>query len=70
MAQVYVNNEGKIDRAVRVVAGLALLSLVFVGPQTMWGLAGLIFVVTGLVGMCPIYRVLGLSTCRGDECAT
>ena len=56
-------NEGKLDRALRIVLGLALLSLVFVGPQTIWGLIGLVPLVTGLVGNCPVYSVLGISTC-------
>lgn len=56
-------NEGTADRVIRVIAGLALLSLVFVGPQTLWGLLGLIPLITGLVGSCPAYRLLGLSTC-------
>ena len=57
-------NEGTLDRALRVVLGLVLLSLVFVGPQTMWGLVGIIPLVTGLVGVCPVYSVLGIKTCR------
>jgi hypothetical protein len=55
-------NEGTLDRAVRVVLGLALLALVFVGPHTWMGLFGLIPLVTGLVGFCPLYRLLGLRT--------
>jgi hypothetical protein len=55
-------NENQIDRIVRVVGGLALVSLVFVGPQTPWGWLSLVFVATGLVGWCPIYATLGLST--------
>jgi hypothetical protein len=56
-------NEGKVDRIFRVVAGLVLLSLVFVGPETMWGLVGLVPLATGLIGFCPLYKVFGLSTC-------
>lgn len=56
-------NEGTIDRALRVILGLVLLSLVFVGPQTLWGLIGLVPLVTGLVGTCPVYSLLGISTC-------
>ena len=56
-------NEGGIDRGARVLLGLILLSLVFVGPQTMWGLVGIIPLATGLVGFCPLYRVLGINTC-------
>jgi hypothetical protein len=56
------HNEGTIDRVIRVVLGLALLALVFVGPHTWFGLVGLVPLMTGLVGSCPLYRVLGLST--------
>jgi hypothetical protein len=56
-------NEGMADRAIRIIAGLALISLVFVGPQTAWGWIGLIPLGTGLMGWCPIYHVLGLKTC-------
>ncbi|MFC4257750.1 DUF2892 domain-containing protein [Marinobacter lacisalsi] len=58
-----MKNEGKIDRTLRVLVGLVLLSLVFVGPQSLWGLIGLVPLLTGLVGFCPLYRVLGLNTC-------
>jgi len=56
-------NEGGIDRAVRIIAGLAILSLVFVGPQSLWGLLGLVPLLTGIVGICPAYKLLGLNTC-------
>ncbi len=56
-------NESNVDRVLRVVLGLVLLSLVFVGPQTPWGLIGVVPLVTGLVGVCPVYSVLGISTC-------
>lgn len=56
-------NEGTIDRALRIILGLVLLSLVFIGPKSMWGLIGLIPLATGLVGYCPLYQILGLSTC-------
>ncbi len=56
-------NEGKLDRIFRVVIGLGLLSLVFIGPQTMWGLIGLIPLLTGMIGFCPLYKVFGLNTC-------
>ena len=56
-------NEGNVDRIIRVVIGIVLLSLVFAGPQTLWGLVGFVPLVTGLVGFCPAYKLLGLSTC-------
>ncbi|MFO0687011.1 MAG: DUF2892 domain-containing protein [Sandaracinus sp.] len=63
LAKILPNNESTVDRALRVVLGLGLLALVFVGPQTLWGLVGVIPLVTGLVGSCPIYTALGFSTC-------
>jgi len=63
MSKILPRNEHQIERALRVVVGLALLSLVFVGPQTLWGLLGLVPLATGLLGSCPIYTVLGFSTC-------
>jgi hypothetical protein len=56
-------NEGTIDRALRIALGLAMLALVFVGPKTWLGLVGLVPLVTGMVGFCPLYRVVGLRTC-------
>lgn len=56
-------NEGGLDRVVRVLAGLGLLALVFVGPKTPWGYAGLVPLVTGLVGYCPLYALLRINTC-------
>ena len=56
-------NEGTLDRTLRIIAGLVLLSLVFVGPKTMWGLIGIVPLVTGLVGICPVYSILGIRTC-------
>jgi hypothetical protein len=58
-----MTNEGKIDRTLRTLVGLALLSLVFIGPESLWGLIGLVPLITGVVGFCPLYRVLGLNTC-------
>lgn len=55
-------NEGAVDRVVRVIVGLAVLSLTFVGPHTRWGLVGIVPLATGLVGFCPLYRVLGIRT--------
>jgi hypothetical protein len=56
-------NEGTIDRVLRVIAGAALVSLVFVGPETPWGWIGVVPLVTGLVGNCPVYSLFGISTC-------
>ena len=61
-------NVHKVERAVRVVVGAGILSLVFVGPQTAWGWLGLLPLVTGLVGWCPPYAMLGISTCGKKAC--
>ncbi|MBS0394636.1 MAG: DUF2892 domain-containing protein [Proteobacteria bacterium] len=58
-----MKNVGSVDRALRVVVGLALLSLVFVGPHTAWGWIGVVPLLTGLVSFCPLYTVLGIRTC-------
>lgn len=56
-------NEGNLDRILRVVVGAAVISLVFVGPQSAWGWVGLVPLITGLVGNCPVYSLLGVNTC-------
>jgi hypothetical protein len=61
---MFEHNEGVLDRALRIAVGMGLLSLVFVGPATWLGLIGLVPLVTGMVGHCPIYRLLGVSTCQ------
>ena len=59
-------NEGTADRAIRIIAGLALLSIVFIGPQTPLGWLGIIPLVTGLIGTCPLYMPFGIRTCPHD----
>jgi hypothetical protein len=58
-----MRNEGATDRILRVAVGLAVVSLVFVGPKTPWAWVGLVPVLTGLVGWCPLYTLLGINTC-------
>jgi hypothetical protein len=59
-------NMGGVDRGVRIVIGLALLSLLFllVGASRWWGLVGVILVGTGLIGWCPAYLPFGINTCK------
>lgn len=57
-------NIHKIERVVRVVVGLGIVSLVFVGPQTAWGWIGIVPVLTGALGWCPPYQLLGINTCN------
>ncbi len=61
-------NVGGIDRIVRIIAGLALLSLVFVGEQiigqnVVWGWVGIVPLATGIFKFCPAYTLFGLKTC-------
>lgn len=63
MSSFFRVNEGTLDRALRVTLGVALLAIVFVGPKTPFGFVGLVPLITGLVGMCPIYSLIGVSTC-------
>ncbi|OBS10879.1 YgaP family membrane protein [Acidihalobacter prosperus] len=60
-------NVGNIDRALRVIIGLALISQVFVGLHTPWGWIGLIPLATGVVGWCGLYTLLGIRTCPLDK---
>ena len=62
--KILPRNVGTTDRVLRVLFGLVLLSLVFYGPHTAWGWLGLVPLLTGLFGTCPIYALLGMSTNR------
>ena len=57
-----MKNVGKIDRVLRIVVGLALISIVFIGPQTPWGWIGVVPLATALIGFCPLYSLLGIKT--------
>jgi DUF2892 family protein len=63
MNRFFATNEGTVDRVLRVALGVTLLALVFVGPKTMWGLFGIVPLLTGLAGTCPLYSILGIRTC-------
>jgi hypothetical protein len=56
-------NEAMWDRGLRVVLGIVGLGLIFWGPKSLWGLVGLLPLVTGLAGSCPAYTLLGVGTC-------
>ena len=63
-------NIGKNERIVRVTVGAIAMSIAFVGPQSLWGLFGIIPLLTGLAGWCPPYELLGISTCKDcKECS-
>jgi hypothetical protein len=56
-------NEGTVDRVLRVVAGLTLIALSVTGTVGAWGYIGIVPLLTGAIGFCPLYTVLGINTC-------
>lgn len=60
-------NVGTVDRAVRIIVGIVLLSIVFTGPKTMLGLIGIIPLFTGLVRWCPLYDLLGIQSNKNER---
>lgn len=56
-------NEGNLDRAVRIACGLALVALAATGTIGAWGYIGVVPLLTGIVGICPAYTLLGMNTC-------
>ena len=55
-------NVGNLDRALRVLVGLALIGLAAAGVIGAWGYIGVVPLLTGLVAWCPLYRALGIRT--------
>jgi ABC-type polysaccharide/polyol phosphate export permease len=60
-------NVGAIDRVIRVIIGVVLIALVFVGPQSPWGWIGIVPLATALFGFCPAYALFGASTCAKKQ---
>jgi len=56
-------NVGGIDRVLRILVGLALISLVFIGPKVIWGWIGVVPLLTGIIKFCPAYKLIGAGTC-------
>ena len=63
-------NEAGIERVIRVALGLGLSALTVAGPKSVWGLIGIVPLATGLIGSCPVYTLLGFSTCPLKNPAT
>jgi hypothetical protein len=63
MRNFLIVTQHPIERVIRVLVGLALLSLVFIGLKTPWGWIGILPILTGASGLCPLYTLLGISTC-------
>jgi len=62
MSSLFKSNTGKIDRIIRVIVGILLVGNVFTGIQTPIGWIGIILIVTGAFGTCPVYSLLGINT--------
>ena len=63
MTSLLPTNEHPIERVLRTLLGLGVLSLAFVGPKSPWGYLGIVPLATGLLGSCPLYTLFGWSTC-------
>ncbi|MBL8395491.1 MAG: DUF2892 domain-containing protein [Candidatus Accumulibacter sp.] len=57
------NNVGGIDKTLRIVVGIALITLAALGVVGAWGWIGVVPLLTGLLGVCPAYSLLGMNTC-------
>jgi hypothetical protein len=57
------HNVGSLDRAIRIIAGLGIIGA-GIALGSWWGAIGVLPLLTGLVGYCPPYSLLGISTCR------
>jgi len=63
---MFKKNEGMIDRAARIVVGCLLVSIFYFFPEAPWrwvGLIGAVPIFTGILGWCPLYSIMGISTC-------
>ena len=63
---LFSTNIGNTERAFRALLGVGILSLTVIGPRTPWGYLGVLPLLTALLGWCPLYRVLGISTVRKE----
>lgn len=61
------NNVGKIDRIVRIVLGVLLIGNVFYALKNPIGWVGVILLITGILGICPLYSLIGVNTKSSGE---
>ncbi|QEY60306.1 DUF2892 domain-containing protein [Pseudomonas sp. C27(2019)] len=61
-------NMGSIDRALRIIVGLVLVGLALTGVVGWWGWLGIVPIVTGALGSCPAYSIIGVKTCGDKGC--
>ncbi len=57
-------NIGGVERIIRIMGGIAIISLAFTGPQSPWAYLGIVPLATGLIGWCPPYALVGFSSCK------
>lgn len=56
-------NVGGLDRILRIVIGLVLIGLAATGTIGAWGWIGVVPLATAAMGFCPLYTMLGFSSC-------
>ncbi len=61
---MWTANVGTIDRIFRIIVGILLITIVFVGPKTAWGWIGIVPLFTGLFSRCPAYTLFGVNSCK------
>nr|MBF0223020.1 DUF2892 domain-containing protein [Desulfobulbaceae bacterium] len=63
-------NVGTIERVIRIGVGPVMISMTFIGPESAFGMLGLVPLMTGIIGWCPPYAMFGISTCKKCNSAT
>lgn len=66
---INMKNVGNLDRIIRIIIGLGILSLLFVldGNAKFFGLIGIVPIATSALGFCPLYKLIGISTCSTEK---
>jgi hypothetical protein len=64
MSSLLPRNVGSLDRVLRIALGIGLLAIAFTGPKTPWGFLGFVPLLTAGIGSCPLYTLLGFSSCK------
>jgi hypothetical protein len=66
-SKFFPNNERSSERVIRIVLGFTILSLAFIGPKPSWAYLGIVPILTGFMGTCPLYTMFGFSTCAAPR---
>lgn len=61
---IFTKNIGSVDKILRIILGLGILSLAFVGPKTPFGYIGVVLIVTSFINFCPIYSIFKISSTK------